>query len=187
MTTKKLNILAIALLAVIVLGACSPGYGDPEAASESFFAAFEAQDENAINDSVCEALQDGRLLLDTDDDDEFEIEFNFDLRFVVDEENDDNATVHAFGTTRYRVETDVEDVDFRRHSKEDTELFSVQLTKDGDDWKVCDDGFIFQILGVAPTTLGETNDPTLENTPPPADTGTDTDDTTNSNDTETNE
>lgn len=148
MTMKQISMMAIALLAVIGLGACSPGFSSPDAATESFFNAFEAQDEDAIQDAVCEQLQDRPWVLDTDDNDETNVEFNFDLRYFVDDEGDNTATVDVFGTTRFRVEDANEDFDFRRHSKDEEPLFRVQLEKDGDDWKVCDDSFLPQITGI---------------------------------------
>ncbi len=193
MTTKNLSILSIALLALIALSACSPGFGSPDAAADSFFTAFEAQDEDALNDALCEDLDASRFLLDVDEDDELELDFNFDLKFVTDEENDDSAIVHAFGTTRYRAESDIEDLEVRRHSKDDTELFALVMTKEGDDWKVCDDTFIFQILPVGPRTLGDQNDPALTDDPidPVIDDGDaddgQTDDTDGNEDTDTEE
>ena len=142
MNTRNLGLLAIAVLAMVALGACSPGYGSPTSAAESYFNAFEAQNEEDLRNSVCEAMQDQIVLIDTDDSDETKVELDIELRFVEVDDSDDNentATVNAFGSIRFRAIDEGSDNVISSSSRGDTPVFQgIIMTKEDGDWKVCD-------------------------------------------------
>lgn len=132
----KWTIVAAGLLVMMVLGACSSSYGSPENASSTFMKAFEAQDEDRLEESVCEDVRDDLYVFGREEG--VEEDFSFDVRFNASDENDDTAVVDVYGTIRARFITDEQDAEFKLHSLEDNPLFTITLTKDGDDWKVCD-------------------------------------------------
>lgn len=140
----KLKYIAVAVLAVIALGACSPGFGSPEAGAESFFVALESQEISNINDALCEAQQD-LITEEMFGSDETEIEFNFDFRFDSREE-DDTTFVRVFGTSRVRVENDDFSEERRADSKDDTPLFELRMAEEDGDWKVCDSNALLNIV-----------------------------------------
>lgn len=151
MKLPKWMMVAVGLIAVMVLGACGTSNSSPEGATANFFSAFEAEDKDALEDVVCEQYRDSILDFealedalegDIDDDESGELEFRFDLKYNLDEENDDTATVDVYGTIRARTVTESYDTENKRHSRGDNPLFTVALTKDGDDWQVCDEGLI---------------------------------------------
>lgn len=150
---RKFGLLLIALVAVFALGACSPGFGSPEGAAESFFNAYEAQNEDDMRDAVCEQYRDQITLLDQDDDDETEVELDFDLKFVEveDDDGDDNTTlIEVYGSLNQRLITEERDINSSIHSRGDTPLFPhIVMRKNGDDWQLCDDRIIASPLSVA--------------------------------------
>ncbi len=140
MKLPKWTIIAVGLLTMGLLGACSPGYGSPESASESFFNAYESQEKDRIEEAVCDQFIDRIPDFELPDDNKLEYDFN--VRFHTDEENSERAEVNAYGTIRIRLITEEGDVEYKLHSKGDNPLFTIQVDKDGDDWKVCDEDFI---------------------------------------------
>ncbi len=142
MKLSKWTIALVGILLVILLGACSSEYGSPEDASATFFKAIEAQDKDRVEDAVCEDLRDAVPAFEYPEAEK--VEYEFDLRFNTSKEEDDKAIVDVYGTIRQRITTKEADSEVKQHSREDHPLFSIELIKIGDDWKVCDRTIISQ-------------------------------------------
>ena len=57
---------------------------------------------------------------------------------IKDNDAEDEADVEVYGRVKVRIVSDDADLEVKSASRGDAPLFDIHLTKDGDDWKICD-------------------------------------------------
>lgn len=138
----KLGILTLALLLLpLILGACGGvSLGSPESAAESFYKAVEGKNEDNLKDIFCSDLESNvEAFAARFDNEDFEYDYDFDVEFhKKDEDAEDDVDVEVYGRVKVRIVSDDSDLEVKLASRGDAPLFDIHLTKDGDDWKICD-------------------------------------------------
>lgn len=138
----KLGILTLALLLLpLILGACGGvSLGSPESAAESFYKAVEGKNEDNLKDIFCSDLESNvEEFVARFDNDDIDYDYDFDVEFhKKDEDAEDEVDVEVYGRMKVRIITDDADFEYQLASRGDATLLEVHLTKDGDDWKICD-------------------------------------------------